>query len=107
MRKIVLIVALVLIAVGIGGYYYYINWKEVETAKEACIKACREAKAEERNLNDGPCLSNEIIKNWVCDVAHSPREPIDDIMENQCPEYGNTAQHFVEVDPNCNFIRAV
>lgn len=107
MRKIILIIALVLVVVGIASYYYYMNWKEAEAAKEACIKACMEAKSEERNLNDGPCLSNEIIKNWVCDVAHSPREPIDDIEENQCLEYGKTAQHFVEVDPNCNFIRAV
>jgi hypothetical protein len=108
MRKIfALLIVLVLVVVGVVGYYYYIGWKETETAKEACIKACFEAKSGERNLNDGPCLSNKIIENWVCDVAHSPREPIDDVEENQCIEYRKTAFHFVEVDPNCNFIRAV
>ncbi|MEM7825967.1 MAG: hypothetical protein QW412_03890 [Candidatus Aenigmatarchaeota archaeon] len=107
MRKIVLMVALAVIAIGMGGYFYYLSLKEAEAAKEACIKACMEAKASEMNLNDGPCLSNKIIDNWVCDVAHNPREPVDNIEENQCPEYGKTAFHFVEVDPNCNFIRAV
>ncbi|MFH8132534.1 MAG: hypothetical protein QW321_02935 [Candidatus Aenigmatarchaeota archaeon] len=107
MRKIVLIVPLIIVVVGTVGYYYYSSLKETEAAKEACIQACMEAKAQEMNLNDGPCLSNKIIENWVCDVAHNPREPVDDIKENQCPEYGKTAFHFVEVDPNCNFIRAV
>lgn len=108
MKKIVgIVIALVLIGIGVLGYYYFVSLKEVEKAKEACIKACMEAKASEMNLNHGPCLSNKIIDNWVCDVAHNPREPIDDIEENQCPEYGKTAFHFVEVDPNCNFIRAV
>lgn len=108
MRKIfALLIVLVLVIIGVVGYYYYMNWKETETAKGACIKACFEAKNEERNLNDGPCLSNRIIDNWVCDVAHNPRQPIDDVTENQCIEYGKTAFHFVEVDPNCNFIRAL
>ncbi|MEM5882986.1 MAG: hypothetical protein QXQ77_01965 [Candidatus Aenigmatarchaeota archaeon] len=105
MRKILIVV--IIVAIGIAGYYYYSSLKEREIAKEACIKACIEAKAQEMNLNEGPCLSNKIIENWVCDVAHNPREPIDDVEENQCPEYGKTAFHFIEVDPNCNFIRAV
>ncbi|MCS7106127.1 MAG: hypothetical protein NZ942_02335 [Candidatus Aenigmarchaeota archaeon] len=107
MKKVVFLIGLAIVAIGIFGYYYYLNWKEAETAKEACIKACMEAKAKERNLKDGPCLSNKIIENWVCDVAHNPRQHVDDLEENQCQEYGKSAQHFVEVDPNCNFIRAV
>ncbi len=106
-KKLTLILIPILILAGIAGYYYLSSKEEVEKAKEACIKTCLEAKSEERNLNDGPCLSNKIIENWVCDVAHNPRELIDDVKENQCIEYGKTAFHFVEVDPNCNFIRAV
>lgn len=60
------------------------------------------------NLNNGPCLSNEIYADWVCDVAHDPREQIDNIPENQCPVFREgKAHHFVEVDENCDFIRAM
>jgi hypothetical protein len=79
-----------------------------EEAKTACIRECQLALSAGRNLTDGPCLSNEIIKDWVCDVAHSPRIPeIDNKPENQCTAWQVTAHHFVEVDPNCNFIRSV
>lgn len=57
------------------------------------------------DLSNGPCLSNEIAPDWVCDVAHSPRAAADDNPANQCPEYGASANHFVEVDKNCNVIQ--
>lgn len=81
--------------------------EESDAAKNACIKKCQDALAAGQDLDNGPCLSNEIIKNWVCDVAHSPRQAVDNNPANQCSAYGNTASHFVEVDPNCVFIRAV
>ena len=80
---------------------------EAEQAKQACIAACLEAKEAGTELSHGPCLSNEVITDWVCDVAHSPREAIDNVQGNQCPGYGQTAKHFVEVDPECNYIRAI
>ena len=58
-------------------------------------------------LSKGPCLSNEIVKGWVCNVAHNPRQDVDDQQGNQCSAYGKTAQHFVEVDINCNTIQSV
>lgn len=74
-----------------------------ELAKQKCIQLCEE---QNRNLSAGPCLSNNITNNWVCDVAHSPRKPaVDDKPENQCSAFGKTAEHFVEVNPNCSFIR--
>ncbi len=76
-------------------------------ARQMCEEMCRAALNQGQNLSAGPCLSNEITADWVCDVAHSPREPIDNMPENQCPAYGKTARHFVEVDPNCKFIRAI
>lgn len=71
----------------------------------ACVQLCQSEKSKGTDLNNGPCLSNTIAENWVCDVAHSPRTTEDNNPENQCPEFGKTAQHFVEVDPDCNFIR--
>jgi hypothetical protein len=76
-------------------------------AKQMCEDLCKAALNQGYNLSAGPCLSNEIVDDWVCDVAHSPRQDIDNLPENQCPAYGKTARHFVEVDPECRFIRAV
>ena len=82
-----------------------------EKAKEACIRECINRLDLEMNLSNGPCLSDEdfnwMIEDWVCDVAHSPRQQVDNDPANQCPEFGKTASHFVEVDPECNFIKEV
>lgn len=60
--------------------------------------------------NKGPCLlgKNKMPAGWVCDVAHSPREAVDNDPANQCAEYREgKAHHFVEVDVDCKLIRAV
>ncbi len=75
-----------------------------KSPKEMCIELCME-KREAMDLSSGPCLSNRIAPGWVCDVAHSPRQSVDNDPENQCPAYGKNATHFVEVDPECRFIR--
>jgi len=107
MKKVFGLVGIIIIAIiVVAVYYFYYYSSEVEQAKRECIKACQLALQTGQNLSSGPCLSNSIINNWICDVAHEPREPIDDLEENQCPAYLKTAQHFIEVDPNCNFIRA-
>ncbi len=78
-----------------------------DTATTKCIELCSQEKAKNVLLSDGPCLSDKITEGWVCDVAHSPRQAIDNDPANQCPEFGKTAGHFVEVDEDCKFIRAV
>ncbi len=61
----------------------------------------------EADLSSGPCLSNKVIPDWVADIAHNPRQSIDDLPENQCSAYRDgTAHHFVEIDPDGNLIRA-
>lgn len=58
------------------------------------------------DLSNGPCLSNEAVPDWVADIAHNPRQAIDDLPENQCSAYREgTAHHFVELDPDGNLIR--
>ncbi|RLG17964.1 hypothetical protein DRN63_02250 [Nanoarchaeota archaeon] len=78
---------------------------ETQLAIQKCISLCKQKLAENVSLANGPCLSNEIIPDWVCDVAHWPRQPIDDLPENQCPAFGKTAHNFVEVNETCGFIR--
>lgn len=59
------------------------------------------------DFTNGPCLSNNLLPDWVADVAHSPREAVDDKAENQCSAYRNgTAHHYVELDPNGQLIAA-
>ncbi len=61
----------------------------------------------EEDLSKGPCLSNNLIPDWVADIVHNPRTTVDDDPANQCSAYINgTARHFVELDPEGNLIRA-
>lgn len=81
-----------------------------QTLINACIQACQNAKAQGTNLESGPCLLNPMPQNnsWVCDVAHNPRQEIDNLPENQCSAFTHgEANHFIEVTPNCEFIRMV
>jgi len=76
---------------------------EETIAQIKCINLC--LTQQKADLTKGPCLSDEIIPNWVCDVAHSPKLPVDLLKENQCPAFSKTAGHFVEVDEKCELIK--
>lgn len=59
------------------------------------------------DFSKGPCLSNALLPGWVLDIAHSPREAIDDLVENQCLAFREgSARHFVEMDQEGRLIRA-
>jgi hypothetical protein len=62
-----------------------------------------------RDLSSGPCLSESLpgMSDWVVDVAHEPRQAVDDEPANQCQSYraGDT-HHFVELTPDGQLIRA-
>lgn len=82
------------------------------TPEEYCILYCKASIQQGQDISAGPCLSDEKEDwphpDWVCDVAHSPRQDIDDQPENQCKAYRDgKAHHFVEVDTNCDLIRKV
>jgi hypothetical protein len=80
-----------------------------EAEQERAIAAAKKAygAAQERGVDfaDGPCLG-VVIDGWVADVAHDPRQPVDDRPENQCEAYrSGEADHFVELDPAGTVIR--
>jgi len=85
----------------------------LEEIRLGCIAMCQEQLNAGADLSKGPCLVNNIGENpkgeiWVCDVAHSPRQDVDNQPENQCEDYGSgVAKHFVEVDEQCNVIEAI
>ena len=65
-----------------------------------------EKKSAGTDMSAGPCLSNELDINWVLDVAHNPRDPVDDLPENQCSFFREgRAKHFVELDLTGGLIR--
>jgi hypothetical protein len=81
-----------------------------EHARDAAVKAAKTAFAQARSegvdLANGPCLGT-VAPDWVADVAHNPRQPVDDEPANQCEAYrSGAAHHFVELDLNGNLIRA-
>jgi hypothetical protein len=79
--------------------------RAVISAVQKCVLHCSAAEKKGVDMSPGPCLG--LIENdWVCDVAHNPRQPIDDLPENQCADFREgRAHHFVEVTPECAFIR--
>ncbi len=98
----------------IGSTLYYVIPKSVNYSTkyskiiEDCVSLCRMARSNGLDLSRGPCLSdmyNWDHKGWVCDVAHWPRESVDDMEENQCRNWWVEARNFVEVDPDCRPIR--
>lgn len=83
-----------------------------DLAKAECIKFCQDAFNRGQELSKGPCLSDNNpewqASGWVCDIAHSPRQEADNDPANQCLEFREgRASHFVELDPDCEFIKAV
>lgn len=81
-----------------------------EAEKDLAIAQCKELfqreKANGRDMSEGPCLSNEIIPDWVCDTAHSPREAVDNDSANQCSAFAEgQARHFVELDQNGEVVK--
>lgn len=79
--------------------------------KKACIDLCSTISQRGETWYAGMCLAeggqNGMAEGWVCDVAHNPRQDVDNLKENQCATYGQAGRHFVEVDTGCKFIRAV
>lgn len=84
---------------------------EAKTDQDKAVKLAKELyeqeKAKGTDFEEGPCLSNEIMPDWVADIANNPRKKVDNLPENQCSAYlEGKAHHFVELDKNGNFVRA-
>ena len=80
-----------------------------DRAVSEAMHAYQEAKARGVDLERGPCIAEHLpgLPDWVADIAHDPRQPVDDDPTNQCSRYREQeAHHFVELDPRGNLIRA-
>ena len=109
MRTLILLALLLLLFGCLAPAPYGTSLSMERRARGACIIACEELKASGANMSAGPCAANPLkdYPSWVCDVAHSPRQQVDDIIGNQCSLYRNgDASYFIEVSPECEFIRS-
>ncbi|MFC1721578.1 hypothetical protein ACFL0Z_01545 [Patescibacteria group bacterium] len=82
-----------------------------EASRDLAIARCQELYFQKvalaEDMSDGPCLSEKIVEDWVCDVVHEPRQAVDNETANQCVSYRNgTIGHFVELDINGELIKA-
>ena len=80
-------------------------------SEDLAVARCRELWQQKfslcEDMSAGPCLSQEIVDDWACDVAHDPRQAVDDQAANQCQSFSNgEVSHFVELDQSGNLIKA-
>ena len=84
-----------------------LNESDRDKAIRMAKQLFEQKKTEGMDFSNGPCLSEEIIPDWCVDVAHHPRQAIDNQPQNQCRSYRDgRVHHFVELDPQGNLIRA-
>ncbi len=112
--KIAIYVFVVVISLIIGfailSFVYSFNkgYKYKDEAIVNCIATCKEKIGKGEMMASGPCISNSVAPDWVCDSISVPRNKfVDNQSENQCEAYRDgTNKHFVEVSTTCEFIRA-
>ena len=101
MRTIVVLGALTVALAGCGG-----GEEAPPDVVAAAKRAHAEAKARGVDMSPGPCLG-VVAPDWVADVAHEPRQDVDDEPANQCEAYRTgEVHHFVELDPAGTLIRS-
>lgn len=77
-----------------------------EDAFKNALNLYIQKKQEGIDMTNGPCLG-KIADDWVLDIAHEPRIPADEKVENQCQNYlDGTAKHFIELDPDGKLLRS-
>lgn len=81
-------------------------WPEADAAVSLANDLYKSEKERGRDFSDGPCLSNSVYHGWVLDLVHNPRQPVDELPQNQCDSYkSGSAKHFVELDLEGNLVR--
>lgn len=82
---------------------------ERERAIAAAMVIYEEVAASGAELSNGPCIAEELedVPGWSVDIAHDPRQEIDNDPANQCQAFRNDqTTHFVELDVDGELIRA-
>jgi hypothetical protein len=102
-------VAATLVLAACGGSGSQVSQSDREKATDEAQAVFRQYQASGQDLSAGPCVSESLpeLPDWVADVAHDPRQPVDDEPANQCQRYrSGQAHHFVELNTDGQLIRA-
>jgi hypothetical protein len=94
---------------GCGSSGQAVNPSGRDRAVDEAQASFRQAQVSGEDLSTGPCISESLptLPDWVADIAHDPRQPVDDQPANQCARYrSGEAHHFVELDTDGTLIRA-
>lgn len=79
---------------------------EIDNAVKKAMDVYKTRKEAGEEFETGPCLSNDLLPDWVVDIAHNPRQALDNLPENQCAAFiEGRAKHFVELDLEGEVIR--
>jgi hypothetical protein len=100
---------LVLALTACGSSGSQVSQSDSEKAVDEAQAAFRQVQASGQDLTSGPCISESLpgLSDWVADVAHDPRQDVDDEPQNQCQRYRDgEAHHFIELSPTGQLIRA-
>jgi hypothetical protein len=106
-RAIVAMASVAILVPGCGGDD--VSGEERDQAITAAKSAYKDAVVRGVKLDSGPCIAEHLpeLPDWVADVAHDPRQDVDDQSENQCRRYRDgQASHFVELTPDGEVIKA-
>jgi hypothetical protein len=109
MRSIAIAAVSAAVIAGCGGGGSQVSPSDREKAVDEAQAAFRQFQATGPDMGLGPCVSESLpgLPDWVADIAHDPRQAIDDAPENQCQRYrSGQAHHFVELTPTGQLIRA-
>jgi hypothetical protein len=110
-RRLSQLFGLALVLLLVGGCVGGSSASKADTARAETEAATvyEQAKASDRDLSAGPCIAERLpdLPDWSVDIAHQPRQPVDDRPENQCEAYrSGQTHHFVELDPDGHVMRA-
>ena len=82
---------------------------ERDRAISAALTVYEEVADSGADLSNGPCIAEELedVPGWSVDIAHDPRQEVDNDPANQCQAYrAGLTSHFVELTPEGVLIRA-
>jgi hypothetical protein len=99
---------LVLVLAGCGGSDSPSQSEKSQAVGQALV-AFQKAKQSGKDLSSGPCIAQTLpgLSDWAADIAHDPRQPVDDQPANQCQSYrAGQTHHFVELTPDGQLIQA-
>ena len=101
-------VAVAVLVAGCGGGGGTVSVSDQDKAISQALLAFNQAESSGKDLSNGPCIAEHLpgLPDWAADIAHNPRDPVDNQPQNQCSSYAaGQTHHFVELTPEGAVIR--